>query len=252
MALAARQTELSRGEARAHRLKLKKDIERRARELDRQKIAELRAALKEARKRLREEVSGIRSKCRTAREELRAKLRAEREAVLTELREAHRAQRAELRNDCALRRERARARHADDIARAAALEREERRYQRELARADKRFQAKTRIRATAKERAQESDDQVRSNIDPDLLVVFEQVKGRIKAGPRRTRTEAFLEWVQENPSEVLAIQSSEAEADVARLIREHEKAERAAERRRKRGYKLTRAELEQLAAEVPF
>ena len=64
---------------------------------------------------------------------------------------------------------------------------------------------RTRIkRSTARERAQESDDAVRSNLEPEMLPVWERVKRGIRGGPRRTRTEAFLEWVGEHPDEVLA------------------------------------------------
>ncbi len=43
------------------------------------------------------------------------------------------------------------------------------------------------------ERQAESDDEVRSNIPPELVALFERVKRGIKASPRMSRTEAFLQ-----------------------------------------------------------
>ena len=37
------------------------------------------------------------------------------------------------------------------------------------------------------------------------------MKKKIKGGPRRSRTEAFLEWAEENPGEIVAIQQAGAE-----------------------------------------
>jgi len=79
---------------------------------------------------------------------------------------------------------------------------------------------------SAKERKSESDDSVRGNISRDLLPVFNAVREIIKAGPRRTRTEAFLEWVHENPETVLNLQAEAANRDVRRLVAEQHEAER--------------------------
>ena len=95
---------------------------------------------------------------------------------------------------------------------------------------------RTRIkRSTARERAQESDDAVRSNLEPEMLPVWERVKRGIRGGPRRTRTEAFLEWVGEHPDEVLAIQAEHVEQDVAKLVGERHEAERRRAREKKAG-----------------
>jgi hypothetical protein len=44
-----------------------------------------------------------------------------------------------------------------------------------------------------------------------LRVVWEHVKAKIKGGPRRSRTEAFLEWAHDHPGDVYAIQEADAE-----------------------------------------
>lgn len=76
------------------------------------------------------------------------------------------------------------------------------------------------------ERRQESDDEVRSNIEPEYRPIFERVRKMIRGGPRRTRTEAFLEWLGEHPDEVLAMQAARADSDVEELVRARHDAER--------------------------
>lgn len=75
----------------------------------------------------------------------------------------------------------------------------------------------------------ESDDAVRRDIPPDLVPVFNKVKSRIKGKRTRDRTEAFLEWVEENQDAVIAMQAQAADVDVERLIREREAADAAAQ-----------------------
>ncbi len=64
----------------------------------------------------------------------------------------------------------------------------------------------------ARERKSESDDLVRQNLTTmrHLLPVFEKVKRRIKADERRTRTEVFLDYIHDNPEDVMAAQERAA------------------------------------------
>jgi hypothetical protein len=107
---------------------------------------------------------------------------------------------------------------------------------RALARTPKRLTSNKRTgrqptRRKAIEAIWESDDAVRKNLPPDLVAVFNKVKQRIKGKRTMDRTEAFLQWVEENPDAVVAVQAGAAEADVERMVREHEahEAERYAE-----------------------
>jgi hypothetical protein len=84
-----------------------------------------------------------------------------------------------------------------------------------------------RLRSTRGERRAESDDEVRGNLPPEMIGVFEKVRRHIKGSARKTRTEAFLEWAEENPGEVWAMQSAEAERDLHRMIAEHERLAKA-------------------------
>jgi hypothetical protein len=99
---------------------------------------------------------------------------------------------------------------------------------RELA-AHKRRVAQHVARHEAKERASESDDTVIADLEahhPELVPVFRKIRAQIKASPRRSRTEAMLEWAEENPDEVASMTAAPELQDLQKAIREHEEAER--------------------------
>jgi hypothetical protein len=66
-------------------------------------------------------------------------------------------------------------------------------------------------RTTAAERAHESDDEVRQNISAELLPAFEAWRRRVKATPRMTRTEAFLQLAHDNPADAARLYFEAAE-----------------------------------------
>jgi hypothetical protein len=78
----------------------------------------------------------------------------------------------------------------------------------------------------AAERKSESDDEVRSNIPEELVPLFNRVRRSIKPGLRKSRTEAFLEYVEEHPGE--EYQGLEDKTDA--LVRELERQQRAGRR----------------------
>jgi hypothetical protein len=80
------------------------------------------------------------------------------------------------------------------------------------------------------ERRGESDDEVRGNIPPELVALFERVKRGIKASPRMSRTEAFLHYAEFNPDEVLAAISDKTDELVRQLEEQHREAQRVARR----------------------
>jgi hypothetical protein len=65
----------------------------------------------------------------------------------------------------------------------------------------------------------ESDSEVENNLPEDLIRVWRAVRTRIKAGARRSRTETFLEWVEEHRGEVQRIIDSQIEREVEELVR---------------------------------
>jgi hypothetical protein len=233
--------------ARGERRYLQRELARHLKEQDRAKLAELRARIATAKVSKRAALTAARQQCRSARLDLRDRLKLERE----QLRDEHRVRRTRGRTECETGKQT--ARELGRLGQAAAQQtlREERRLQRDVAAADARGR---RVRSTARERRQEDDDAVRANLPADLVPVFELVKKKIKAGPRRSRTEAFLEWAEENPGEIVAVQQAQAEADLAKLLADetrHYKTMRKAGRYRRDADVLRRA----LAGgddEVPF
>jgi hypothetical protein len=98
-----------------------------------------------------------------------------------------------------------------------------------------------------REAREESDDAVRRNVGPELAAVFDRVRKNIKAGPRRSRTEAFLEWVESNPDEAHAIVYANSELELERMIRQQQELERRLGNRY-----ADDADLASALGEVPF
>jgi hypothetical protein len=61
------------------------------------------------------------------------------------------------------------------------------------------IEAEGRARDARRERQSESDDEVRRNLLAGMAKVFDKVKRHVKGSERKSRTEAFLEWAEENP-----------------------------------------------------
>ena len=76
---------------------------------------------------------------------------------------------------------------------------------------------KEKPKASAKERRQESDQEVENNIDPHLVPVWHEVKSKIKPNDRKSRTEAFLDWVHEHGDVVAEIQIRQVEKEAEKL-----------------------------------
>ena len=244
------------------RKKLMRDIERDEKRKARALLAELRTLLKDARDKRKVSIRQARERCRSHRLETRERLRAHRLQVLADLRATLKAEREAARAQCSARLDEARS-IKDEIERSKAKVDAERKYQREMRVIERNHRARTKDAptSTARERQGESDDAVRANIPADLVPLFERVKRmiKVKPGERRTRTEAFLEYAEEHPEEVLEVIEEEATRKLAELEkREHAAAkelERLAKRERTgtagRGARLPRAPAAELAA-VPF
>jgi hypothetical protein len=238
----------TRAQAAADRRQLWRDINRDHRRQAKEKIASLRGQLREARKRRKLALREAKERCRAERIAARERARAMRLRVLEELREAMRAERLGARQACGVRIGEARA-IKDDIQRARAELLAEKQYQADLRRIERanRKRRSEAPRVTRIERRAESDDEVRGNIPPELVALFERVKRGIKASPRMSRTEAFLKYAEEHPDEVLVAIDDKTDA----MIRELEEQERQARRELRRGPLRVRYTPEQLA-DVPF
>jgi len=236
-------------QAKADRRALWRDINRDHRRQAKEKVASLRGQLREARQRRKFALRDAKERCRAERIAARERARALRLRVLEELREAMRGERVGARQACTVRLGEARA-IKDDIQRARAELVAEKHYQADLRRIElaNRKRRSEAPRVTRIERQAESDDEVRGNVPPELVALFERVKRSIKASPRMSRTESFLKYAEEHPGEVLVAIDDKTDA----LIRELQEQERQARRDLRRGpARPPRYTPEQLA-EVPF
>jgi len=179
--------------ARADRKKLWRDIERADRELRRKRERELKAEIRAARSGRAPALKASRAACAVRRVELRESCDAEREAIRARTRAIIASARAEIS-----------ARRAD----AASLRRIER---------GNKTAAAMRPKVSRAVRRSESDDEVRANIDPELTGLWERVKRGIRGDARKTRTEAFLEYVEAHPDEVWSGIDDKTDALIAEL-----------------------------------
>lgn len=220
------------------KLRAMRELEHKKR--DRARVRELAAQIRELRRGRRARALELRAACREARLNVRtqvAELRAETERKVAALRDAQRG-------TCAASQLRAHVELGDAVGklereRVEQLERNRRLYGRKAAAAGE-------AAKRAAERRSESDDEVRANIPRELVPAFERVKRSIKPSDRRTRTEAFLQWVHDNEEEAHAIAFEQVDREVERLVREQAELERATRGARRR---ITRASA---SADVPF
>ena len=202
---------------------LKKDIRKRYSA----RIAELRAQARAAKAERKERLKRARAACKerraaavaAAERKFKAELKRDRDrqkAATVKRNEQRRARIAEAAERCRLDEQHIRDEAAAKVAEARELEREERRFRREMEGGAKALRkARVRQRGGSKGRAvarSESDDRVRQNIPAHLRPVFDRVRRQIKGSPRISRTEAFLEWVHGHP-EVVAEQLAEVPTD---------------------------------------
>jgi chromosome segregation ATPase len=235
---------LTRGQGRAQRKQLIKEIAAHDRVKQREELAILREAIRDARIARKQARAAAIERCRTARLEARARAHAMRVRALEELAKAIEAERNAARSKCETARSEAKtakSKHARARAELAA-ERKYRREMRQIQRSAKQRHRELTAKQKRGEKQSESDDEVRGNIPPELVAlvaVFNRVRRSIKASERMSRTEAFLHYAEKHPDEVLLVIGDRTDA----LIRELEEKQKRARRR------PTRREL---AADVPF
>jgi hypothetical protein len=186
-------------------------------------LRRLREVIKKAHERRRRALDRTRLQCANARVKVRDKVRAFRSAEFKRINVEAKAMRTAARNQCQARKHRVKVAGARAIERRAGELVAEGKLQQRLKHAD--FIAR-RQRTTYKERHQEDDDAVRSNLPRELVPVFDRVRKHIKGTKHRTRTEAFLEWAEEHPEDVLAYQGDQTDREVAKLIAERDQYER--------------------------
>jgi hypothetical protein len=218
-------------QGRKQRRELMRDIARHHRREAREKLVSLRAQIRDARALRRIAIAQAKERCRAERVAVNARARAMKQRALEELREGLRRQRQVARDTCAAGLTDARG-IVDKVQRARAELQAERAYRRDLRRIERANRAgRLQIRRPSRsERRGESDDEVRGNIPPEFVGLWERVQGRIRGSDRMTRTEAFLQYAHDHPNEVLEVLEDRTEA----LIHELEARERKAARELKR------------------
>ena len=82
------------------------------------------------------------------------------------------------------------------------------------------------------------------------MPVFDKHRKSFKGSARRSRTEQFLEWAEENPDEVLVVQQAEADRALKELLKQERELGRSV--RSTARYKQSPSDLAKLLAHVPF
>ncbi len=206
-------------------------------------LERLRIALEHAKAQRRARVRAVRALCKRGKETLRVKLKERRRLERERLRREAEAARQAERSACRARRAIAGRQGAAAVAGASRALSEARSAQKLQAR-----QAARRLRSTVTERRQESDDEAERDLPAELHGAWRKLRNRFKGSAKMSRAEAFMHWAHENPGEVVALQASEADAEVARLIREH--AAQQKQHRMRKTHAQIDAELRR--AGVPF
>lgn len=135
--------------------------------------------------------------------------------------------RIELRESCQTRAAVAKSSGASEVARRRSNLLEEKGFEQKMRTAER----PRALRSTRGERRQESDDEVRSNLEPDMVRVFDSVRRHIKGNLRKSRTEAFLQWAEENPGEVFDLMQHDADRYLAQLLAEEARTTRELRKR---------------------
>jgi hypothetical protein len=192
------------------------------------------------RRRRKELTTRVRSQCVRARARVKEQAKERRRNVLEALRIELREMKQAERNRCKLRV--ARVAHESEGARARAKREQRERAQAEAAaRRIERHREKVLRSQKRRETQAESDDAVRSNLEPDLVPIFNVVKAKIRARPGMSRTEAFLHWAEENEGEIWAMRDELAERRLRALLAEERRARQGAGGARARRAKLSEA-----------
>lgn len=218
-------------------------------------LAGIRAAIRDVKARRKAARARALAVCRAERTNVKERAKLARAALRTQIEK----EKLEARTACTVRK--TEIKQSGESAERQEQKRlaEERRLQAEVRRIDARLaKRETKGRTTARERKQESDDEVRRNLPPELLALFERIKKSIKGSARISRTEEVLHFAEEHPDEVVnAIEGisdrelRHLQAEEARIYADQQAKPRAVVRVRSRP---ARAKLrrERLVIEVPF
>jgi hypothetical protein len=247
---------LSAGEAKKQRRELHRDIEKHHKAHDAATVRALRDDIRAARTDRTTALTRLVTETKARRLALREHAQERRRTTLAMLRDTYARERAQARETFLLKKADIYQAARDPIERARLKWEAERKYQQDLHRIARgnRDRVRHAKHTHAKERRDESDDEVRANIPADHVPLFERVKRQIKGTSRESRTEAFLRYVEQTPDELLLSVQDEGDRKLQQQIRERQARDAKEERnpRRARSAPPRRRYTAQELAEVPF
>lgn len=184
----------------------------------RAELETLRREIKKAKERKASALKAIREGCAIGRVQVREEKKVLRIARQAETRALLAGLLTAERNRCAVRKA------AAVYAAGSLVEKRKARLReaRELARAlrGRKREAEQGAKKALRELHEESADEVRGNLDPGMVPVFNAVQKTIRGSEKRSRTEAFLEWAEAHPGEVWAIREKQTEKELQKMMRE--------------------------------
>lgn len=195
-----------------------------AAEQDRKAIEKRKAELGKAQLARRDALRLAGASCRLDREKTQRQTASTFAADVDAARKKRDGARAAATARCAAGRDSAKEAHEPQISRLSAALNEEQTHQRTMKRnesartARKKELAKRSGKGSA--RLAENEEELVGNLSPELVPLWNRVKGQIHGGPRRSRLEAFMEYVHEHPDELAQVQEELAERELRRLERE--------------------------------
>lgn len=237
----------SRSQAKAYKKQLAKEHEREIKARIRKRIADIKAEIKGLKAKRRGAIAKAREECKAASKRLSERIAKRRKAVLERLRKAAAALREAEKGSCSVRKAEA-AKEYDDAIRAAEAELREaesdRRFYAEMYANQRRRTRERATRATTKERKEEAFDRLVSDLEAlELAHWIPAAKAwwrspiTRKTGRRGnvTITEAFLDYIHDEPEEWLQYADAAAHAYEKQLEREQRELEAEYRRRLRSG-----------------
>lgn len=206
----------------AEREKLVKDV---SRANDKAAVAKKKKALKEARTGKRSAMKEARTACKIDREKTKESTRTAYKRTVEKARAKRDVARAGARERCTAGVKKVVDEYDPKIKKVSGELGEERKHQREIQRieAANKDREKKRPKKTAGERLQEHDEEVIKNLPPELIPVWHTFKYKAKGSKRRSRYEAFMDYLHDNPQVIDYVQQQIEKSNEKKLAREQAK-----------------------------
>jgi len=206
----------------SEREKIVKDV---SRANDKAAVAKKKKALAEARKEKQLAMKKAQSTCKVDREKTKNSSRAAYKRTVEKARAKREAARAEARSRCSTDKQKVVEAYEPKVKKSSAELAEERKHQREIQRieAANKDREKKRPKKSAGERLQEHDEEVVNNLPPELVPVWHSFKYKIKGSKRRSRYEAFMDYLHDNPQAIDYVQVQIEKNNDRKLAREQAK-----------------------------